>query len=304
LQPHNDGKRRRQEARNKPKIRIRGVSEVAEKSDVKSGAFSALEMPVWVVLGGLALVAVLGLVGWQGNRSSLADLQRDMATQQAEFAATRAELEARLAETAAANGELEAVRAQLALATDSLETTNSRINQRLAVLGDYDQAVADFERTIEDKQAAIAALDARHAEIGTRLNRRLAALGQREQENAQLERQTVALQKAVTDTQARHAEIEERLRNRLVLVGEREQAYAQADRAAVNAEATVARLAARQAELEAELDETSARRDALVEEIAALENEQTDASGRAERARALLDEMRQTLEGVALPAGS
>ena len=284
----------------------KGVSEVADKADDKTsgGAFSGLAMPVWVVIGGLALVAVIGLVGWQGNRSSVTALQRTMAAQEAEYVSVRTELEARLAATEAANGELEDVQAQLAEARDTVESTNNRINQRLAVLGDYDQAVADFERTIDDKRAAIEALDARHAEIGTRLNRRLAALGQRENEHAQLERQAMQLQKAVTDTPARHAEIEERLRNRLMLVGEREQAFAQADRAATNAVSVVARLAARQAELEAELEQTSARRDALAEEIAALESEQTDATGRAERARALLDEMRETLEAVALPTGS
>ena len=268
---------------------------MAEQSDQKSGgAFSGLQTPVWVVIGGLAVIALFGLVGWQGNRSALQDLEQRTAAQQTE-------LEARLAETEAANGDLAAVRAQLAEATDTLQTTNNRINQRLAILGDYDQAVADVERTIEDKRATIAALDARHAEIGTRLNRRLTALGQREQEHAQLERQRLQLQKAVADTEARRAAIEERLRNRLIQVGESEQAHAQLARATTNAEGTLQRLAARQADLEADLEAATARRDALAEEIAFLETVQTDA---AERTRALLDEMREALDAVTLPADS
>lgn len=268
------------------------------------GAFSGLAMPVWAVIGGLALVAVIGLVGWQGNRSSVAELERTMAAQAADFAQTTTELEARLAATETANGELADVQAQLAEGNERLANTNERINQRLAVLGDYDQAVVAIEQTIDDKRAAIEALDARHAEIGTRLNRRLAALGQRENEHAQLEREGMQLQKAVTETQARYAEIEERLRNRLILVGEREQAHAQADRAATNAEAIVQKLAAQRATLEAEAEAIAARRDALSGEIAELEAQQVDATSRAQRARDLLDELRQTINAGALPTES
>lgn len=239
--------------------------------------------------GAIAVLAVVaGLGWWQAvNRDNeLDELRRTTAATEAQLGAKASALEQRLADTVAAGGELTQLEEQIAAAT-------SKLNERMGVLKDREQALAAVETSLQVRKDELASLDERLAEGGKRLNARLRALAERERELVEIDRRLHGLRAEQAASEARFAEIQSRIGQRLTVLSERERTLADAETKArlashrvLQLEAEAARLAPRLQAIKAELGQADV-------ELVARQRAADESWARVAKARQALNDLRQ-----------
>jgi chromosome segregation ATPase len=178
---------------------------------------------------------------------------------------------------------------QAAQVEGKLTLTVSRLNQRMGVLGERDRDLAAANQRLAALADEIAATAQRHAAATAQLNRRLAVLRDHEREAAELARAVMStegrlarLQEAVAGAEANLVDKQTALAAAEVELADAERSLSQRGAEFARATAHVEGARAQLAELEGQVDhallaketgELGARRDALVQEVASLDQE-------------------------------
>lgn len=161
---------------------------------------------------------VVALIGWGALIYSTASHNDAEARWTAERTALEnqvSEIEATLEEERKAAGDLAALR-------DQIDQANTKLSERMALLGEREQQIATAEAELGDLQQQFSVAQAGIERARTLVNQRMALLGERERDLAELRGQEFRLQTSAEQAEARLAAIRDRVNQRMALLGERE----------------------------------------------------------------------------------